>query len=183
MCTQALRIATDGCLVSAVDEFKALFSTNFSFSSQFFKFLPEEGNSSISEHISRGIFQRKNANQTCVRHYCIVESNKCFLICIISLSGNLLSSEKLTLFVLTQIKNKQYKKALKKLIYLKGHYFKNIISKSLISDGIRTTVSKNKCSCFTQSFLFFIVVIYFGEVILDHSITYIWELIMMNFFN
>lgn len=44
-------------------------------------------------------------------------------------------------------------------------------------------VQKNKCSCFTYSFLFFIVVIYFGEVILDHSITYIWELIMMNFFN
>ena len=86
MCTQALRIATDGCLVSAVGEFKALFSTNFSFSSQFFRFLPEEGNSSFSEHVSLCIFQRKNyKSDLCATLHCIVESNKCFLICIIAL--------------------------------------------------------------------------------------------------
>ena len=56
------------------------------------------------------------------------------------------------------------------------------MSKSLISDG-STAVSKNKRSCFSYSFLFFIVVIYVGEVIPDHSITYILELAIMNFFN
>ena len=76
----------------------------------------------------------------------------------------------MTLFVLMQIKNKQHKKALKKLFYGKGNYFKNITCKSLVSDGIQLC-QKIKCSCFTYSFLFFIVVIYFGVVIPDHSIT------------
>lgn len=85
MCTQALRIATDGCLVSAVGEFKALFSTNFSFFSQFFRFLPEEGNSSFSEHVSLYFSKEKYKSDLCVTLHCIVESNKCFLICIIAL--------------------------------------------------------------------------------------------------